>query len=773
MDSPNESSKSGLIFLIEITSFFLLDENLEISVVEGKEEDIKKFKKNNTYKIDNLEKLGLDQRHYYKYRIKKNVTKFDSSYIMKNKNYAIIKLIALDEIQSNANPKLQINNKLFNIVEKVQFIPVEIEDDSTYTLIPFKLSIHGINKTYNFFIYKREINIIYLGLKKDSMKENKSYEIIYLSKDPKFLPKEIYVSDYLIKECDKFSCGNRIRFNVINVKKDKQLYCFNDDLTSYEIIYLINEKNEINKYGVFNISSYKKVELNNYIIKQDSDKLQKFYDNYNRNNTNADAINKYYKDQINLLNIDENEKKIFFDEGSINLCLYKRESLNQNNVYEYFKNLFFFIFFCIIKEKSKYRKFNEYFDFLDKIKGYDNYTKIKLLAGFINMIKNYNIIPSFVDIKHLENDNPYYLAIQLQKDIISNFTEESNIFYPILQFNSKILEILPDNHIDLAKEKIKKLLSKNNTPNYAYTISLENIEEMKNHLNSIEEDFFFVLSGINDCYFYGLYDSNSQTTTLNEYYICEDLDIYRESDQKKGCAFSINMVLSKERMCQGKESLKNQGNNSPCIFFNIDFKKDYIYSHDSQKKRGESGRMFERFIANYLLIDLMKRNKSFFKFFDYKYFIGNFEEIKKYATQIIKDDYSYKAIKSRGLNRIILEFSIYILIISILLSLDDFYLIKCAKYSLILFISLLFLFYFYKDYKKFNDPLCVNENYFDIISERKKNDGQDSRVYLYPDDYPLESETFLGRYFPFLEFRKNKIRKILSKYLDSKDGNYY
>ena len=59
------------------------------------------------------------------------------------------------------------------------------------------------------------------------------------------------------------------------------IYCFNDDVTSYEIIYLINEKNEINKYGVFNISSCKKVELNNYIIKQNSDKLQKFYDNYN------------------------------------------------------------------------------------------------------------------------------------------------------------------------------------------------------------------------------------------------------------------------------------------------------------------------------------------------------------------------------------------------------------------------------------------------------------------------------------------------------------
>ena len=169
----------------------------------------------------------------------------------------------------------------------------------------------------------------------------------------------------------------------------------------------------------------------------------------------------------------------------------------------------------------------------------------------------------------------------------------------------------------------------------------------------------------------------------------------------------------------------------------------------------------------------MKRNKSFFEFLDYKYFIGNFEEIKKYATKIIKEDYSYKAIKSRYLNRIILEFSIYILIVSILLIHDKIYFSKCVKYSLILFLSLLFLFYFYNDNRKFNDPIYGNESYYNIISKRKNSDSQDSRVYLFPDDYPFESETFLGRYFPFLEFRKNKIRKILRKYLDNKDGNYY
>ena len=772
MNFPNERSISGLIFLIEITCFFLLDENLEISVVEGKEEEISKFKENNACKIDNLEKLGLDQRHYYKYRIKKNVTKFDNSYIMKNKNYAIIKLVALDEIQSNANPILQINNKLFNIAEKVQFIPVEIEDESTYTLIPFELSIYGINKTYNFFIYKREINIIYFGLKKDGMKENKSYEIIYLSKDPKFLPKEIYVSDYLIKECDKFSCGNRIRFNVINVKKDEHLYCFNDDKTSYEIIYLINEKNQINKYGVFDLASYKKEELKHFTINKDSDKLKKFYDNYDKyKKYSSDDLLLYYDNQISLLNIDEKDKKTFFDERNRYPSQYKKESLNQDDVYEYFKNLCFFLFFSIIVERVKYTYFGEYFYFLDIIKKYDNYTKIKLLSGYIFIIKNFRIFPDLIDINDLKMDNPYYLAIQLQKNIILNLKESSNIFYPILQFNSKILEILPDNYIDLIKQTIKKYVFKKKRPNYAYTISLENIENMKDHLKSLEGDLFFVLREENDCDFYGSYNKYFQVTTVNEFYLCKNISFYKTLNKKKDCAFSINMVFSHERMSHGKEDLNDQGIDSPCIFFNIDFKKDYVYSSYSNRSEGEFGRMFERFIAHQLLISIMKRNKCFGQFLDHKFFIGDFREIKEEAMKIMKNDYIYKGIKSQGLIRIIFKSSIYILIISILYF-DKSYLNIYAKYSFILFLSFLFIIYFIKDYRIYKNPLNYNEIYFDIINEKKNEKDEEERFLIFPDDYPFESDTFLGRHFPFLEFRKNKIRKKLSKYF-SHDGNYY
>ena len=72
------------------------------------------------------------------------------------------------------------------------------------------------------------------------------------------MPKEISISDYKIDNYDKFSCTNRIRFNIMNVKMDKTLYKYNNDITSYEIIYLINENKETIKYGVFDLTSYKK-----------------------------------------------------------------------------------------------------------------------------------------------------------------------------------------------------------------------------------------------------------------------------------------------------------------------------------------------------------------------------------------------------------------------------------------------------------------------------------------------------------------------------------
>ena len=53
----------------------------------------------------------------------------------------------------------------------------------------------------------------------------------------------------------------------MNVKADNKIYNCNTELSSLEIIYLINKNNEKIKYGVFDINSYKEKILKDYIKK--------------------------------------------------------------------------------------------------------------------------------------------------------------------------------------------------------------------------------------------------------------------------------------------------------------------------------------------------------------------------------------------------------------------------------------------------------------------------------------------------------------------------
>ena len=99
-----------------------------------------------------------------------------------------------------------------------------------------------------------------------------------------------------------------------------------------------------------------------------------------------------------------------------------------------------------------------------------------------------------------------------------------------------------------------------------------------------------------------------------------------EVNKKKVYAFSLNTVFSNERMSCGKEKLCNRGINSPCIYFNIDFKKNYIYS--SYLNTGKEGKILENFIGHPILIKALKVNKNFGNYLDYKYFIGDFRNKK-------------------------------------------------------------------------------------------------------------------------------------------------
>ena len=274
---------------------------------------IKVLKLKECYKITNLIYISKEEDTlYYKFKSQKN-TYFTKSNKLNSVNdkFSIIKLISLDEIALQKyliKLTFLISTISIKIVNKIQFLCVENKDNFSYYLESIKLNINNQSQIFKLFIYKAEINTINISYDDININCNKAYELIFLSKDPKFLPNEVTISGKKIINYDSFSCTNRRRFNIINIRKDKSIYKFNDENSSYEAIYLINEKNIKRKYGVFNYISIEKRNLNKTfkIDENYREYLKNFWNNYKQNNN--DGI--FYKEQINILNTKFKKEKI-------------------------------------------------------------------------------------------------------------------------------------------------------------------------------------------------------------------------------------------------------------------------------------------------------------------------------------------------------------------------------------------------------------------------------------------------------------------------------
>ena len=297
---------------------------------------------------------------------------------------------------------------------------------------------------------------------------------------------------------------------------------------------------------------------------------------------------------------------------------------------------------------------------------------------------------------------------------------------------------------------------------------------MKTHLLSLQEDFFFIFVDDNTKDLLGKYSHATKITTINQYLLCDDIYLYDDLKRQKDYAFSINLVFSHERMGHAKEDLNNPANESPYIFFNKDFQKDFIFKEKTKYYVGESGRMFESFISNRCLIKFMKEEKKFGEFLDIKYFIKDFSEINAKAILEFKKTNLY--LKAQNKMKFYLSFEILLfLVISIYFLIRLIGMEMTLTNLLIVLILLLSLYFFIgfikKNYDKYSEPYKYDElfNDTDIINDNK---GKEKRL-IYPDDYPFESETFMGRYFPFLQFKEKKIRRRFDKYSELSMKKFY
>ena len=228
--------------------------------------------------------------------------------------------------------------------------------------------------------------------------------------------------------------------------------------------------------------------------------------------------------------------------------------------------------------------------------------------------------------------------------------------------------------------------------------------------------------------------------------------------KKKNYAFSMNVIFSHERIGHGKECLCNPQTNSPNICFDKNFQRTTIYTDQGNLKIGESGRLFESFVSNKILIKTMKNVKKFGKYLDYKYFIGDFKEINKEAIIRFKETKDYSDVKFELTEFLIIVVILYIIIVLFLFHIG---LLSVNNYKIIyISLTLIVIIIIIQTFKQYKEPYKY-DHLFDYIDK----DKDDKIKYIYPDDYPMESESFLGRHFPFLQIRKNKIRQKMRKYL--------
>ncbi len=763
--SDNEIDIIGFVFFIEVTILYIIDNNGNICLINGTEDQIKQFSENEYYKIKDLCFIKKDNRNYLLYDMKKNST-FQNDISNFFKRFAIVKFIILDELDEkilSKNPKVELTDsidKIYNINSKIQYFTILKKDKSSYFSQSFKLTINENSKCFYTFLYKEQINIIHCCLQNENVNENKFYELLFLSKDKNNLPDKVKVSGYEIEESDAFKCTNRIRFNIMNVKKDKTIYKYDSDISSFEIIYLINENKKKTKYGIFDINSFNEIVLSDFLL--DIDVLlfvNNFWDDYDKSQMGNTNYNKaYYNKKYYKYKYDDKFNSLLRDKNNLRISLYKKESLDNEHNFKCFRNYCFFLFFEYLYNKYIFGNINKYFLLLNDIdsNGYSNYNKIRIISGFLTICLEHDTFPTFIDINQLDKDNPYTLSIQLQRNVISNMRENSNIFYPILQINSKILKLLPDNLWDYLKEKVFKI---SGSGKYAYTISLEDISEMKSHLLSLEEDFFFTINEANNLNFFGMYSEFSKLTTINQYLLCNDVHSITDSNKKKDYAFSISIIFSHERMGHAKECFCNPQIDSPNICFNKNFQRTAIYTEQGDLKIGESGRLFESFVSNKILIKTMKKVKQFGKFLEYKYFIDDFKEINNEAIKKFKETKDYSDVKCDIIKFLINVVMLYNALIFFLYCKDFLIINNYTIIIIVIFLTLIVIILIIQSFREYKEPYKY-DHLFDYIDEEKEE-----IKYIYPDDYPMESESFFGRYFPLIQIRKNKIRKKLRKYL--------
>ena len=537
-------------------SCLLVNENEDICSLKLNDNLFELIQINHYYSINHIRLVNENEQTLYKeYEFTKEtkIKKLDDENYKTTKKkieeYAVIKFIFIDyNNNSNYFKKISANLKEIDIIYKVQYLCTSNKNiKSSYYLETFNLFHENtVKKNYKLFIYKNEINIINCFINNNNS-NSKCYEILYLTKNEKYLPQLLILSDGTkITEYDSFDSHNRRRFNILN-SKNKTTFYKQTNIINLQIVYLINDNGNKHKYGVFSVNSWNpiynkqcNIDKNLFKILNEYYNEQKKEKNYN----NYKSIHNIYLQKLDKTQYDTIIKKT---ENEIKIYMNFLETVDE---FDFYKSIFLFYFI----EKCSESKIINYFQLVNYINdvkfAFLPSTKIKILNYFVKFVAHYHhIIPVFYHINHsLENDY-FKLAFQLQIDIINHLKESSILFYPLLQFNSYALKKIDEKY-----------------PEISYTISMERLDTIKNHLLLFQNEFFLKIAQSNKLNFLATTSKKEGITLINNYLLLEN----RNTIGVNAKAFLLNLELSHERLGHGKEIINKQ--NSPKIYFNKEFR---------------------------------------------------------------------------------------------------------------------------------------------------------------------------------------------------------
>ena len=542
-----------------------------------------------------------------------------------NKNLNKIKSNKMDII---FNHSININNKLMPL--EISLIRDELQKESFYVKV-----VQGLLNNINVLVNYADKSCYYF-----------EYLYIYFKEPENILEQTQTIkcgkNNYTITAFDNFNSNNRIRFNILNipVQKDCEEFIKNKSSNlrrqnisnSILICETLYGDKQSNIYGIFDIMEIlnyrnvrfimRNIDYNSYYYivggiydelknnKIEDDNAIKFLNKYE--NIFTDLDNSLF---LYCLSFDKEIKNSEFKIWTgILICYYLKMTLNK----KVFRKILILRNIQHVIHKIEYIK--------------DQFTNSQIVRIFSYLLRakiEYNMETEILLLSKENEDSAYLLAQKFILEEIDNINEFSKLFQGYLQMDSYILY----------NYKINA---------NSYSLSIEPISILKNHLKSNYEGFL-MLEEVNDNIL-GWTEPIENIVVINEKYLFEKSKfkepshIQNETDLKNG-AFGISIVLRHENNSHKKKNLNNKFINSP-LYYCEDGNAINIINNISNLKGGEDGIIIESLITrDQKTIISLAKDFIYGELLDYRLFVQkDFSELMNKINSI-KQKNSNKDIK--------------------------------------------------------------------------------------------------------------------------------